>query len=64
MNSQIDNLRSLSTMPIFVNNPNTPIAKALKKILKPGVKKCVSKIKKRVKPYKRSRLTKKKNKKD
>ena len=32
-------------MPIFVNNPNTPIAKALKKILKPGVKKCVSKIK-------------------
>ena len=38
MNSQIDNLRSLSTMPIFVNNPNTPIAKALKKILKPGVR--------------------------
>ena len=33
MNSQIEQLRRLSSMPAFINNPNTPVARALTRMI-------------------------------
>lgn len=34
MNNQLEKLRTLSLMPSFANNPDTPIAKTINKILR------------------------------
>ena len=59
-NSQIEQLRRLSSMPAFVNNPNTPIARAVSRMLRRKPTK--SATKKRAKTPSRNRLSVEKSK--
>ena len=59
-NSQIEQLRRLSSMPAFVNHPNTPIAKAVSRMLRRKPTKSVNK--RRPKTPSRSRLSVEKSK--
>ena len=55
MNSQIEQLRRLSSMPAFIHNPNTPVARALTKMLNRKPMKSAAKT--RAKTPTRSRLS-------
>ena len=55
MNIQIEQLRRLSSMPAFANNPNTPVARAVSKMLHKKPTKSANK--KRAKTPSRIRLS-------
>ena len=58
--SQIEQLRRLSSMPAFVNNPNTPVARAVSRMLRRKPTKSVNK--RRPKTPSRNRLSVEKSK--
>lgn len=60
MNTQIEQLRRLSSMPAFVNNPNTPIAIAVSKMLRRKPTKSANKKRAKTSSHKRLNVEKSK----